>query len=88
MITALLLKNRRVPPLYLSFIGQLFQIVGLVFLSRGSPSNPDWRGLNGIEVVIGLGTGCNIGTAALLTPWTVEKRDIGKFRNIRPTMWL
>ncbi|EGC49537.1 drug resistance transporter [Histoplasma capsulatum var. duboisii H88] len=54
----------------------LFQIVGLVFLSRGSPSNPDWRGLNGIEVVIGLGTGCNIGTAALLTPWTVEKRDI------------
>ncbi|EEH05806.1 drug resistance transporter [Histoplasma capsulatum G186AR] len=52
--------------------------LSLVFLSRGSPSNPDWRGLNGIEVVIGLGTGCNIGTAALLTPWTVEKRDIGQ----------
>lgn len=78
MVTALALKNRRVPPLYLSLVGQLLQVIGLVFLSRGSPSDRDWRGLYGIEVVIGLGTGCNIGTAALLTPWVVEKRDIGK----------
>ncbi|KAI1491646.1 major facilitator superfamily domain-containing protein [Biscogniauxia mediterranea] len=76
MITAILLKNRRVPPLYLSLVGQLLQIVGLVFLSQGSPNDPDWPGLYGIEVIIGLGMGCNIGTAALLTPWTVEKRDI------------
>lgn len=83
MVTALAVKNRRLPPLYLSLIGQLFQIIGLVFLSQGSPIDPDWRGLYGIEVIIGLGMGCNIGTAALLTPWIVESRDIGEFSSVR-----
>lgn len=83
MITAMAVKNWRIPPLYLSLVGQFLQIIGLVFLSLGSPSDPDWHGLYGIEVVIGLGMGCNIGTAALLTPWTVEKGDIGKFDYLR-----
>ncbi|KAI1772029.1 major facilitator superfamily domain-containing protein [Hypoxylon cercidicola] len=76
MIVAVIVKNRRAPPLYLSFFGQVFQIIGIVFLSQGSPDNPDWNALYGIQVVVGLGMGCCIGTAALLTPWTVEKRDI------------
>ncbi|XXH01721.1 hypothetical protein Hte_008082 [Hypoxylon texense] len=76
MVTAMAVKNRRIPPLYVCLVGQLLQIIGLIFISLGSPNDPDWHALYGIEVVIGLGMGCNIGTAALLTPWTVEKGDI------------
>ncbi|KAI0813404.1 drug resistance transporter [Xylaria sp. FL0064] len=76
ILTAMLSKNRRLPPLYIGLFGVLIQIIGLVFLSSGPPSQPDWPPLYGLEVIIGLGMGCNIGLVALLTPFVAERRDL------------
>lgn len=76
-MTVVIVKNRRMPPLYLSLIGQLMQIIGLVFLCRGPSDDPDWVALYGIEVITGLGMGFM--TVGLLTPSIIGKRDIGKF---------
>lgn len=66
------------PPLYVSFIGQALQIVGLVMLARGPADNPNWPALYGFEVLVGFGFGFCIGTATLLTPFIVESRDLGQ----------
>lgn len=65
------------PPLYVSFIGQALQIIGLVMLARGPAENPNWAALYGFEVLVGFGFGFCIGTATLLTPFIVENRDLG-----------
>ncbi|KAK0667281.1 multidrug resistance protein 3 [Cercophora samala] len=76
IVCAVFSKNRRVPPIYMALVGGVMQIVGLVFLSRGDPHEPDWHGLYGLEVVIGLGFGLCLGAATLLVPYVVEKRDL------------
>ncbi|KAK4200774.1 multidrug resistance protein 3 [Triangularia verruculosa] len=76
IICAAFSKNRRVPPIYMALVGSCMQIIGLVFLSRGDPHDPDWYGLYGLEVVIGLGFGLCLGAATLLVPYVVEKRDL------------
>ncbi|KAI1129426.1 drug resistance transporter [Nemania abortiva] len=76
ILIAILSKNRRVPPIYIGLFGVLIQIIGLVFLSSGPSSRPDWPPLYGVEVITGLGMGCNIGLVALLTPFVVERRDL------------
>lgn len=72
------------PPLYVSFIGQVLQIIGLIFLARGPAENPNWHALYGFEVLVGFGFGFCIGTATLLTPFIVESRDLGKSIIILP----
>jgi len=74
---AALSKKRRVPPIYLAIAGELMQIIGLVFLARGDPADPDWRGLYGLEVVVGIGFGLCLGAVSLMVPFVVEKRDLG-----------
>ncbi|KAK4248390.1 multidrug resistance protein 3 [Corynascus novoguineensis] len=73
---AVLSKKRRVPPIYLAIAGELMQIIGLVFLARGDPADPDWRGLYGLEVVVGIGFGLCLGAVSLMVPFVVEKRDL------------
>lgn len=83
-LTAILSKNRRVPPLYVGIVGILLQMIGLIFISQGPPSNPDWSPLYGVEVLAGLGMGISIGVVTLLTPYIAEKRDLGKHWHRRP----
>ncbi|KAI0376975.1 putative multidrug resistance protein fnx1 [Hypomontagnella monticulosa] len=76
MIAAIFSKGERIAPIYFTLLGSIFQIVGLVFMSQGPASNPDWTALYGLEVVVGLGFGFCVGTASLLTPFVLEKRDL------------
>ena len=78
IICAALSKNKRVPPIYLAITGEVMQIVGLVFLARGDPADPDWHGLYGLEVVVGIGFGLCLGAVTLMIPFVLEKRDLGK----------
>lgn len=80
MLVAVLAKNRRMPPVYLSFIGALFQLLGLLFMSRGSPTNPNWQALYGLEILAGTGVGLGIGVVTLMTPYVTEKRDLGTWK--------
>ncbi|KAI1125671.1 drug resistance transporter [Nemania abortiva] len=76
VIMALMCKNRRVAPIHVGLVGTLFQIVGLVFFTMGSPRNPDWTGMYGFEALVALGFGVQIGLVSLLTPYIAEKRDL------------
>jgi hypothetical protein len=78
IIAAGISKKLRVPPLYLMICGSIVQIIGIVFASRVSPSDPAWPGLYGLEVIIGLGFGFCLGPTTLLTPYIFDKRDLGK----------
>lgn len=77
-ITAMISKNRQVPPIYIGLAGSIFQMLGLIFMARGPADNPDWTPLYGLEVLTGMGMGISIGLVTLLTPYMVEKRDLGK----------
>lgn len=78
IICAVLSKGNRVPPVYLATLGEVMQVVGLIFLGRGEPADPDWHGLYGLEVVIGLGFGMCLGAVTIMVPFMVEKRDLGE----------
>ncbi|KAK3302903.1 major facilitator superfamily domain-containing protein [Chaetomium strumarium] len=76
VVCAALAKGRRVPPIFLAIAGSVMQIIGLVFLARGDPADPDWPGLYGLEVVVGMGFGLCLGAVTLMVPFVVEKRDL------------
>jgi hypothetical protein len=67
-----------VPPIYLTIAAELLQILGLVFISRGSSGDADWTALWGLEVIVALGMGGCMGTLTLLTPAVVGEEDLGK----------
>ncbi|KAI1205341.1 putative multidrug resistance protein fnx1 [Annulohypoxylon truncatum] len=75
-LVAMLSKKRRVPPIYIGLVGSIFQMLGLIFMARGPPNNPDWTPLYGLEVLTGMGMGISIGFVTLLTPYIAEKRDL------------
>lgn len=77
IIAAALCKNRRIPPLYLMLFGEALQIAGFVIITQIQFDDRDWNGLYGLQVLVGIGLGFVVGTATLLTPATVEKRDLG-----------
>ncbi|KAI1357333.1 major facilitator superfamily domain-containing protein [Xylaria arbuscula] len=68
-----LVKNRRIPPVYVGLFGVILQIAGLAALPSIAPAN---TGVYGLQVIIGLGAGFNIGIATLMTPYVVEHRDL------------
>ncbi|KAI0378118.1 putative multidrug resistance protein fnx1 [Hypomontagnella monticulosa] len=76
VIVATLAKGRRIPPIYLTFVAELLQIIGLVFISQGSGENEDWPALWGLEVLVALGMGGCMGTLTLLTPIIVGEADL------------
>jgi hypothetical protein len=78
MLVAVLTKKRRMPPIYLLFVGATLQMIGCIFLSRGSPDHPNWNGLYGFEAMTGIGVGITIGVVTLIIPYATEKRDIGQ----------
>ncbi len=74
-LTGALLKNRRIAPVYVGLCGIIFQTIGLAALPSIAPAN---TGVYGLQVIIGLGAGFNIGVATLMTPYVVEHKDLGK----------
>jgi hypothetical protein len=80
ILAAAACKKNRVAPLYLMLFGEILQIIGLVLATTLTSTNDrDWPGLYGLQVCIGFGMGLVVGTATLLTPAVVERKDLGKF---------
>ncbi|KAI0101375.1 drug resistance transporter [Nemania sp. FL0031] len=72
-LTGGLVKNRRIAPVYVGLCGSIFQIAGLAALPSIAPAN---MGVYGLQVIIGLGAGFNIGIITLMTPYVVEHKDL------------
>ena len=72
-------SRRRLPPMYLLIPAALFQLIGLVFMSRLSIENIMWKGQYAMQMLTGLGCGMSIAITTVLTPYVVEPRDLGRY---------
>jgi hypothetical protein len=84
-LTAAICGKRRLPIIYLLFVASMLQILGLVFMSRLTLDRILWKGQYGLQFVTGLGCGISIGVVTLMTPFVIEKRDLGKFVSLPPS---
>lgn len=82
IIAAIFMKKAKIPPIYFLFVGTIFQIVGLAFLSRLPATKEFYKPQYGFQVITGMGIGMNMGSAVLMTPFTTEKRDLGTYASL------
>ena len=78
-VSATIASKFKVPPIYILFIGAIFQSVGFGLLSSVSTSGRFSHVQYLFEVIAGLGVGTNIGTLILMTPYAVSKKDQGTY---------
>jgi len=71
--------NRRLPPIYMLFFASILQILGLVFMSRLTLGRILWKGQYALQFMTGIGCGLSVGVVTLMTPFAIEKRDLGRF---------
>ena len=78
MLAPFAAKRFKIPPLYLILLGCVLQIIGTALLSIAttSPGNVP-APYYAYEAISGLGTGINLASLIVMTPFTVEKRDKG-----------
>ncbi|XDG03758.1 hypothetical protein ABKA04_003373 [Annulohypoxylon sp. FPYF3050] len=76
MLVAASIAKRRLPPVHLALVAAVMQLVGVILLSIQSPNNPGYRGMYGIEAIIGLGVGAAIAVTTLMMPYATEKQDL------------
>ena len=74
----------KVPPIYLVIFASILQVIGFAFLSTLPYSPEIVASQYGYEILSGFGCGINITLLILMTPFSVESRDKGKF-NLSPT---
>ncbi|KAI1328455.1 drug resistance transporter [Xylariaceae sp. FL0255] len=72
-LTGALVKNRRLPPVYVALFGVLLQVAGLAALPSISPTKTS---VYGLQFITGLGAGLNIGVVSLMTAYVVEHKDL------------
>lgn len=77
-LTAAICGKRRMPIIYMLFVASLLQALGLAFMSRLTLERVMWKGQYGLQFVTGLGCGMSIGVVTLMTPFVIEKRDLGE----------
>ncbi|KAI8943272.1 hypothetical protein NX059_001292 [Plenodomus lindquistii] len=75
-ISAAICAKRRVPVVYLLFPAAIFQVLGLVFMSRMALDDIRWTGQYGLQFLTGFGCGVSIGVVTLMVPYAIEKRDL------------
>lgn len=76
--TAAICGKRKVPVIYMLFPAAILQILGLIFMSRLTLENILWEGQYGLQFVTGFGCGISMGVVTLLTPYSTQKRDLGR----------
>ena len=65
----------KIPPIYMLFVGAMIQIAGFSLLSIAPDSLHPAPAQYGYEVLAGFGTGINLASLIVITPFAVEKRD-------------
>ena len=83
-ICAAICGKRRLPPIYLLMLSSIIQVVALAWLAQITPSRIQWPGQYGFQAMAGIGLGLGIGAQVLLTPFVIEKRDLGTCVKLRP----
>ncbi|KAF2736979.1 putative multidrug resistance protein fnx1 [Polyplosphaeria fusca] len=73
---AVIVRNRKLPVVYMFFPGAILQVLGLVFMSRLTLDYIVWKGQYGLQVLTGFGCGISMGAVTLMTPYVIEKRDL------------
>jgi hypothetical protein len=77
-LVAAVCGKRRLPPIYMLLLASVLQILGLVFMSRLYLDNILWNGQYGLQFMTGLGCGLSVGVVTLITPFVIEKQDLGE----------
>ena len=67
----------RIKPIYLLFIGSLFQLIGLALFTTLSDDTTIPAAIYGYEILSGFGVGMVIGISLVIPPHVVEARDLG-----------
>lgn len=81
VIASIIAKAGKVPPLYLLMFAAAVQIVGFALLATLPVSQSIAVAQYGYEFIAGFGCGISIALLPLMTPFSVEARDLGKFFN-------
>lgn len=87
-IASVLVSKVKILPAFIVVFGAVLQTVGASLMSTLPVSQELMAANYGYQIVIGFGLGMNIAGLMVLTPYVVEKRDLGKspFKIIAVTM--
>ena len=77
-----LMGKPRIPPCWVVLAGAVFEVIGVVFLSRISTAPQLDKNQYGFQVLAGLGTGLVNAGLTILVPYAMEERDLGEHVNI------
>ena len=77
-ISGILVSKINVPPVIITILGAILQIGGTTLLSILPASQKIQPAIYGYQVIMGLGLGLNIAGLTVLTPFVVQKRDLGQ----------
>jgi hypothetical protein len=78
-LTAAICGKRRLPIIYMMFVGSLFQSLGTGFMSTMTMDRLGWNGQYGLQFVAGIGCGFSVGAVTLIMPAVIERRDLGAY---------
>lgn len=68
----------RIAPCYIVLAGAILELIGVALLSQISTAPEIDSSQYGFQVLAGLGTGMINAALIILTPYLMEKRDLGK----------
>lgn len=77
IISAILAKAAKIPPLYLVIFAAVLQVIGFSLLSTLPGTHRVLPAQYGYEIIAGFGCGINISLLILMTPFRVQERDKG-----------
>jgi hypothetical protein len=78
-LVAVVCGKRRLPIMYMQYVGLIFQVLALVFMSRLTLDRISWKGQYGLQFLLGVGCGHSFAVTALMTNAIIEKRDLGEY---------
>lgn len=70
-------SKRKVQPIFLLLFGASLQLIGLALMTTLSNSGGIPAAQYGYEILTGFGVGTMFGILLLLTPFAVDRRDLG-----------
>ncbi|KAG8157943.1 hypothetical protein KVR01_012215 [Diaporthe batatas] len=87
IVSAVLAKAAKIPPLYLVIFAAVLQVIGFSLLSTIPESTHIIAAQYGYQIIAGFGCGINISLFLVMTPFRVQERDkavalgsVGQFR--------
>ncbi|KAI9658931.1 MAG: hypothetical protein M1821_001891 [Bathelium mastoideum] len=74
-VASVLMGRAKVPPIYLTFVGSIIQVVGFTLWSMTPADTTIKTAFYGYEAMAGFGVGIPYATVIVMMPFVVEKRD-------------